>query len=275
MSRQLGSLFPVVVLAAAVLGGCGGGDGDDETTAERRSLKLFVQSPKAGDVTRRDRIVVRGTVTPGSDVTVDDRPAGIVGPAPGNLERFEAKASLDPGENDIEVEATQAGFEPARQRLTVRRRTRLRFEVERPASGATTTRARIKVVVTAPEEADVFIAGRRAERGIDGEEGSTPPFEVRVPLVLGRNRIRIRVSRSGYDTAVGSITITRRPAVVEVPEPPTEEPPPPDCHPEYKGACVPVDGDVDCPEIPADDFRSVGDDPYGLDRDGDGIACES
>jgi hypothetical protein len=65
----------------------------------------------------------------------------------------------------------------------------------------------------------------------------------------------------------------------------TEAAPPPDeggsggasgCHEEYEGACVPPDAfDVDCPEIPESDFASVGSDPYGLDRDGDGIACES
>lgn len=57
----------------------------------------------------------------------------------------------------------------------------------------------------------------------------------------------------------------------------TEKPSPP-CHPAYTGACVPVDppeGDVNCTQIPETNFRSVGDDPYGLDGNGDGIACES
>jgi resuscitation-promoting factor RpfB len=48
------------------------------------------------------------------------------------------------------------------------------------------------------------------------------------------------------------------------------------CSSEYVGACVPDDaGDVNCTDLAESDFDSVGSDPYGLDRDGDGIACES
>ena len=50
------------------------------------------------------------------------------------------------------------------------------------------------------------------------------------------------------------------------------------CSDSYEGACVqPFDGysQVDCSQIGAHDFRSVGDDPYGLDPDHDGVACES
>jgi hypothetical protein len=48
------------------------------------------------------------------------------------------------------------------------------------------------------------------------------------------------------------------------------------CSPEYEGACVPDDaGDVNCTDLSDTDIDSVGSDPYGLDRDGDGIACES
>lgn len=49
-----------------------------------------------------------------------------------------------------------------------------------------------------------------------------------------------------------------------------------DCSPEYLGACIPLDGaDVSCDDIPTRDFDSVGDDPYGLDPDGDSFACET
>ena len=48
------------------------------------------------------------------------------------------------------------------------------------------------------------------------------------------------------------------------------------CSSEYEGACVPADvGDVDCGELSDTDFSSVGSDPYRLDADSDGIACES
>jgi len=48
------------------------------------------------------------------------------------------------------------------------------------------------------------------------------------------------------------------------------------CDPNYSGACVPrYPPDVDCSQIPATNFRVVGVDVHGLDRDGNGIACES
>ena len=54
------------------------------------------------------------------------------------------------------------------------------------------------------------------------------------------------------------------------------------CDPNYSGACVPMTGrDVDCagkggdgPLFVQGPFRVVGSDPYRLDSDGDGIACE-
>jgi len=54
-----------------------------------------------------------------------------------------------------------------------------------------------------------------------------------------------------------------------------------ECHPSYEGACVPVASDVDCaggsgngPEYVRGPVYVVGPDVYGLDRDGDGVACE-
>lgn len=48
------------------------------------------------------------------------------------------------------------------------------------------------------------------------------------------------------------------------------------CDPNYGGVCVPlVSYDLDCKDIPARKFQSTGSDPHGLDRDKDGIACES
>ncbi len=49
-----------------------------------------------------------------------------------------------------------------------------------------------------------------------------------------------------------------------------------DCDPNYEGACVPTGyGDVNCADVIGTDFYVVGEDIYGLDGDGDGIACES
>lgn len=54
------------------------------------------------------------------------------------------------------------------------------------------------------------------------------------------------------------------------------------CDPNYSGSCVPVASDVDCaggsgdgPEYADGPVRIVGSDIYDLDRDGDGIACDS
>jgi hypothetical protein len=85
-------------------------------------------------------------------------------------------------------------------------------------------------------------------------------------------------------------TTTRPPATTAPPPPPptTAPPPPPPppapepsgCDPNYSG-CVPIASDVDCAggsgNGPAytGPVRVIGGDPYDLDRDGDGMACES
>ena len=54
------------------------------------------------------------------------------------------------------------------------------------------------------------------------------------------------------------------------------------CDPNYEGACLDADAsDYDCdggsgngPKYTGS-VRVVGDDPFGLDRDGDGIGCEN
>jgi|SRR5215218_6621917 len=57
--------------------------------------------------------------------------------------------------------------------------------------------------------------------------------------------------------------------------------PPSRCDPNYT-PCVPIASDVDCaggggngPAYVAGPVRVVGSDPYGLDRDGDGVGCEN
>jgi hypothetical protein len=58
-------------------------------------------------------------------------------------------------------------------------------------------------------------------------------------------------------------------------------PPPPNCHPSYVGACLnPSASDYDCEGGSGDGpyytgpVKVVGPDVFGLDRDGDGYACE-
>jgi resuscitation-promoting factor RpfB len=54
-----------------------------------------------------------------------------------------------------------------------------------------------------------------------------------------------------------------------------------ECDANYQGACVPVASDVDCaggsgngPSYVRGPVYVVGGDPYDLDRDKDGVACE-
>ena len=53
------------------------------------------------------------------------------------------------------------------------------------------------------------------------------------------------------------------------------------CDPNYANQCVPIASDVDCaggsgngPAYVAGPVLVVGSDIYGLDRDGDGVACD-
>ena len=63
---------------------------------------------------------------------------------------------------------------------------------------------------------------------------------------------------------------------------PVPQAPKTSCDSNYSGACVPVARDVDCaggsgngPAYVSGPVTVVGDDIYGLDRDGDGTACDS
>lgn len=54
-----------------------------------------------------------------------------------------------------------------------------------------------------------------------------------------------------------------------------------DCDANYGGVCVPIASDVDCaggsgngPSYVEGPVYIIGSDIYGLDRDGDGVACE-
>ncbi|OKH29780.1 hypothetical protein NIES2101_43005 [Calothrix sp. HK-06] len=47
------------------------------------------------------------------------------------------------------------------------------------------------------------------------------------------------------------------------------------CDPSYPDFCIPKNlPDLNCPDVAYKNFRVVGNDPHGFDRDGDGIGCE-
>lgn len=85
--------------------------------------------------------------------------------------------------------------------------------------------------------------------------------------------------RTTTKTVTRTKTITARvdtgADTVEKDVPPTGTTDSADCSPDYLGACVPADAtEVKCSDVPERNFDSVGDDPYGLDPDGDSFACE-
>jgi len=52
--------------------------------------------------------------------------------------------------------------------------------------------------------------------------------------------------------------------------------PPQECDPSYPDVCIPpYPPDLNCGDIGYSNFRVVGNDPHGFDRDNDGIGCES
>lgn len=82
-------------------------------------------------------------------------------------------------------------------------------------------------------------------------------------------------------TTLAPATTVPAPRFAEPPPPPVTEPPPSnDCEPGYE-PCIPPGADVDCaggtgngPRYVSGPVYVSGSDPYGLDTDDDGIACE-
>jgi hypothetical protein len=133
----------------------------------------------------------------------------------------------------------------------------------------------------------VTVAGRRTAV-------RTGRFHARVALSVGRNHIRIVARKAGSASAHRTLTIRRRPTPRPASTPvPTPTPTPTaaststatktasNCDPNYVGACLdPNAPDYDClggsGDVPkyTGPVQVVGNDHYGLDRDGDGDACE-
>jgi hypothetical protein len=90
-------------------------------------------------------------------------------------------------------------------------------------------------------------------------------------------------------TAKAVTTTTAKPAPVVTSPPPTSPPPTAastnsDCHPSYKGTCIPPDvSDADCAGgsgngpwfVQEKNISVVGPDPFDLDRDGNGVGCQT
>jgi hypothetical protein len=165
---------------------------------------------------------------------------------------------------------------------------RTELAVSRPTDGKRTRRSSVVVAGTVTSGSDVRVNGKQAD--VVGDH-----FRARLRLHVGENAIDITANQEGLESASRTIYVTRRrrprprPIATASPEPtreatpePTEEPEQSaDCDPNYEGACLdPSSSDYDCEGGSGDgpDYtgpvRVVGDDPFDLDRDGDGYACE-
>ena len=69
---------------------------------------------------------------------------------------------------------------------------------------------------------------------------------------------------------------TKPPEIITEPSKSASQPTQSSCDPSYPDVCIPpYPPDLDCGEIGYSNFRVVGNDPHGFDRDNDGIGCES
>lgn len=129
------------------------------------------------------------------------------------------------------------------------------------------------IVTVDGDEVEVDSTGGFSDR-VGVEEGATT---ILVEAVLPDGGVlseEVIVTRTltGEQQARRDAREAQREQDLAEPEPPAPEATD-DCDPNYSG-CVPVfPPDVNCPDV-AGPVDVVGDDPHGLDRDGDGVACE-
>ncbi len=145
--------------------------------------------------------------------------------------------------------------------------------------GPTSGRANARCVTLSPRRAAQVVAGQRSRVLRFGAVG---PLAAAEPLAYGRTvrgyGFRCASRESGItciDGRTGNGFVIARQGVSLLPRRTAPAAPARGCNPNYAGACLPLNRDVDCGEIGARDFRVVGTDVYRLDRDGDRIACET
>jgi ribosomal protein L32 len=104
---------------------------------------------------------------------------------------------------------------------------------------------------------------------------------VRFPIVAVSAYTVAQAKRYAEHAQLGDVPAPRE-SSEEAPPPPSQSDSGADCDPNYEGACLdPNSPDYDCAGGSGDgpDYTGpvevVGDDRFGLDRDGDGSACES
>lgn len=128
------------------------------------------------------------------------------------------------------------------------------------------------------------------DAGAGEEAAAAPPSTIPTTTPAPSTTIRpTTTTQAPTTTTVPPTTVatTTATTTTQPPPPPTTQAlqplfPTSDCDPNYEGGCVPLASDVDCaggsgngPEYVRGPVRVVGNDIYGLDRDGDGYGCES
>ncbi|GAB3519549.1 thermonuclease family protein [Arthrobacter monumenti] len=116
------------------------------------------------------------------------------------------------------------------------------------------------------------------ERGLAVEYTYDTPYKRRPAYLKAEAQARAGASGTwgtcgGFDTPLHSPTPVPQPPVQQ---PPVQQPPQPPmgtCAPGYSPCVPPYPPDVDCADV-GGPVTVTGSDPHGLDRDGDGLACE-
>jgi len=109
----------------------------------------------------------------------------------------------------------------------------------------------------------------------DPKESQSPPSTVvPVPETASPTPTEVVTTPPVVPTTGVPVPPAPPPITTKPPAPRPTPSPKPACHPNYS-VCLPIVGDLDCGEISQRNFRVIGgNDPYRLDADNDGIACE-
>ena len=101
------------------------------------------------------------------------------------------------------------------------------------------------------------------------------PVAVFMILIGGGGHIPNDLDYDVIETPIDDSDVSEQSNQERMVQPTTIVPSTPDCDKSYPDFCIiPYPPDLDCGEIPASNFRVIGDDAHGFDDDYDGIGCE-
>jgi hypothetical protein len=195
---------------------------------------------------------------------------------------------------------TEVVSPPADQRITKGKRSKPSAKV----TGIQSTKANDKKNITGTYKpnAEVVLAldGKRIKRAKTDDKGKFVFKDIKLPKEKHAIEIFKRVDRKESKISEKyAVNTKKRTAISEYDQLHKKKPaakpvakqqassaapapqPKNNCDPNYSGTCVPIANDVDCeggtgngPAYAKGPFKVVGSDIYGLDRDGDGTACD-